>query len=376
MEYDCVIARYGEIALKGGNRSLFERRLGRNIKEILDACGIEAAVKRISGRFIVETKDSKAAEAVARVFGVTSASPALKVKTSLDGMKDAALRLFSEAKPSTFRISANRLEKGFEKTSMEANSIIGKYIQDETGCRVSLKSPELDIGVEIANKNTYVYAQRIEGFGGLPVGVSGNVVCLFSGGIDSPVAAWLALKRGCEATLLHFLHEEHNRRPDKINGLKERLRAYSPGIRLVYVPTGDIEREIVMKVPSRLRIVVLRRMFMRMAAMLCGTFKAKAVVTGDNIGQVASQTLDNLNVIDEACGMLVLRPLAGYDKREIVKLAEEIGTYGDSIREYSDCCSFLLPKHPETKASLEEVRRAEECFGWTLLDKAVGRAYE
>lgn len=377
MKQNCVIIRYAEIALKGKNRSMFERRLRENIEKTLEKKQIEAKkVKRISGRLIAETENPKAAEAIKNVFGVTSTSPAVKIKSDLEEIKTKALEVFNNVKPKSFRITANRLEKTFKTTSIETNNIAGEYIKNKTKCKVSLKNPELDIGVDITKENAYIYTEKLDGVGGLPVGVSGKVLCLLSGGIDSPVAAWLALKRGCNVTLLHFIHEEHNKRPQKIQELKEKLMEYHPDIKLIYTPTREIEREIIMKTPAKLRIIILRRMFMKIASKLCNKINAKAIITGDNIGQVASQTLDNLNAIDEAAGLLVIRPLAGHDKREIIDLARKINTYETSIQKYNDCCNFLLPKHPETKAKPEEIKKTEQQTDKTLIDKAIENTYE
>ena len=378
MKENCVIVRYGEIALKGRNKGMFERKLKENIRRMLDYSKISASrIERISGRFIVESESAKAAAtAISRVFGVTSASPAFKFKADLQEIKEKSMEVFNISKPKSFRITANRLEKTFKETSMELNNVVGEFIQEKTKCKVSLKNPELDIGVELTKTNAYIYTERVEGVGGLPVGVSGKVVCLLSGGIDSPVAAWLALKRGCDVTLLHFLHEEHNKKPAKIQELKEKLSYYHPDIKLVYVPTKEIEKELVMKIQAKLRIIVLRRIFMDIASKICSRINAKAIVTGDNIGQVASQTLDNLDVIDHAANVLTIRPLACFDKREITDLAKRINTYETSIQNFKDCCNFLLPKHPETKAQLGTVKKAEEEVNLLVVKKALEQAYE
>ena len=378
MRHDCVIVRYGEIALKGGNKSMFEKKLKDNIACALERKrGISGKVRKISGRFIIDTEDANmAADVVKNVFGVTSTSPAVKLTSNLEEMENTALAFCSEAKPDSFRITANRLEKTFNFTSLETNKNVGEYVQKKTDCRVNLKNPGLNIGLDITKQATYAYTERYEGVGGLPVGVSGRVVCLLSGGIDSPVAAWLALKRGCNVTLVHFLHEEQDKQPQKITEIKEKLGEYAPSIRLLYVPVKELEKEIIMNVPAKLRIIVLRRMFMKMASIICGKENAKAIVTGDNIGQVASQTLDNMNVIDRTAGILTLRPLAGYDKQEIVDIARRIGTYETSTQSYTDCCSFLLPEHPETKATLGEVELAEQNINPTVIEKTLEKTYE
>jgi thiamine biosynthesis protein ThiI len=376
MEQSCVLVRYGEIALKGGNKGMFERRLKDNVKKMLESEGIgECTIEKISGRFVLKTADPRADNAAARVFGVTSTSPALKIKPDLESMKPASLEIIREAKPASFRITASRLDKTFRLTSVEVNNMVGECLKNETNCTVKLKNPELDIGIDLAKDGAYLHTQKIEGVGGLPVGVSGKVICLFSGGIDSPVAAYLALKRGCDVTLLHFLHDEKNPKPAKLQELKEKLAFYHPSIKLQYIPAKELEKDIVMNSPAKYRIILLRRLFMRIASKLAAKTGAKAIVTGDNIGQVASQTLDNLNVIDEAAGVLTIRPLAGFDKREIIDLANKIGTYETSIQPYTDCCNFLLPQHPETKADIVTVKKIEEHLDGTLADKALDSRY-
>ena len=374
---DCTIVRYGEIALKGGNRSVFEKQLKDNLKAMLEKDGVKFnGIKKISGRIVIDSNDARAAQTAARVFGVTSSSPAVKIKNDLNEMKEKALEEFNKKKPSSFRITANRLEKASKETSQELNNLIGQFVKDKTGCKVDLKNPELDIGFDLTKEIAYMFTDRIEGFGGLPVGASGKIVCLLSGGIDSPVAAWLMLKRGCDVTLVHFLHDTHNKKPAKIQELKQKLAEYHPNIRLIYIPTREVEKEIIMKAPAGFRIILLRRFFMKTASKLCEKTNTKAISTGDNIGQVASQTIENLNVIDQASSVLTIRPLAGFNKQEIVDLAKKINTYETSIQQYTDCCNFLLPKHPETKAKKEEIEKIEKHMDATLIEKSLEKSYE
>jgi tRNA uracil 4-sulfurtransferase len=284
---------------------------------------------------------------------VSSASPARKLKPDMESLKEAALQAFQEAqeRPRTFRISANRLEKTLPHKSQEINTILGAHVVEKTGCKVSLKEPGLDISFDLTAKAAYMYSLREEGPGGLPVGVSGKVAVLMSGGIDSPVAAWLLMRRGCEATLLHFLHGDHLKDvPDKLRQLTDRLRQYSPDVRLACIPVSKVEKELIMNVPADYRIVVLRRLFLRLAERFCRKHGLAAIASGDNLGQVASQTLDNMSVIGAATQMPWLRPVECFNKQEIVDLAAGIGTYGLSIEEFTDCCSFLVPKHPTTAA--------------------------
>jgi len=376
---DCVVVGYGELALKGGNRGNFENQLKKNIALRLDADEIPySRIYRVSGRLIVDSvKPIEGAKAIARVFGATSASPAVKTKPSLSELNEAALFLFKKFKPvpESFRVSSRRLEKKIGYDSNQLNEKIGQRIVDESGCRVSLKNHVVDVGVEVGGREAYVHTQTLEGVCGLPVGVAGKSVVLFSGGIDSPVAAYLTMKRGCEIMLLHLAHADSVKKPPrKIERIREKLMSYHPSIPLVCVPAGAIERELVLKVPAKYRIIVLRRVLLRIAEALAKKEGALALSSGDNLGQVASQTLANLDVIDRAIGMLCMRPLIGFDKKEIVDLAKQIGTFEDSILPHTDCCSFLLPKHPSTAAKSREIEEAEAGVDNAIINKALGGA--
>ncbi len=371
---DCVVVRYGELALKKGNRGRFEAALMRNIRELLRSKGIECrGVRKVSGRVIVESSDARAAAVAASVFGVTSASPAVKVKPDVKSLGEAACRMFAEAepKPKSFRISANRLEKAGEHKSQDINTIVGSQVVEKSGCRVSLGAPDLDISFDITAREAYAYSERIDGPGGLPVGASGKVAVLLSGGIDSPVAAWLCMRRGLEVTLLHFQHEDQVREPPaKLAAIAGRLGGYWPGIKLACIPVSALEKSIIMNVPADYRIVVLRRLFHRLAGRFARENRLGAVATGDNVGQVASQTIGNMAVISRAAEALWLRPLECWNKQEVVDLAKRIGTYELSIGCYVDCCSFLVAKHPSTKADPSKAERYEAAIPKEVLDEA------
>jgi len=363
MSNGCVIVRYCEIALKRGNRQMFEKKLVSNIKKQLERSGVAyGRIYRIPGRIIVETENPSSAELVSRVFGVSSASPAIELPYSINAINEAAVNVFqaSNPAPESFRVSARRLDKSLEYTSQQLESIVGQHIVNYSGCRVSLKNPLFNIGLELKKDVVYLYTQTIDGVGGLPVGVSGRVMVLVSGGIDSPVAAWMCLKRGCDVSLLHFLHEDYSKTvPDKIIKIRDKLLSYHSNVGVLCVPVQSIEREIVMQVPAEYRILVLRRIFLRIAEMFCKRLGFDAIVSGDNIGQVAFQTLVNMSVINDATSMLWIRPLECFDKQDIVNLSRKIGTYDVSLQEYVDCCNFLVPRHPSTAANLGLIRQLE-----------------
>ncbi|MGH7340708.1 MAG: tRNA uracil 4-sulfurtransferase ThiI, partial [Candidatus Rokuibacteriota bacterium] len=261
----------------------------------------------------------------------------------------------------SFRISARRAFKTYPLTSVELNRELGTYDDERTGARVDLHHAELEIHVEVLPAETFVYVNRVAGPGGLPVGASGTVAALLSGGIDSPVAAWRMIKRGCRVVFVHFHSVPYL--PDtsqrKARALVERLTEWQYASRLFLVPFGEIQREIVLSVPGPARVVVYRRMMVRIAEALARQVGALALVTGESLGQVASQTLPNIARIDEAATMPLFRPLIGTDKLEITAEAQRLGTFEISIEPDADCCTLFVPKHPATRMSEHEVGAVE-----------------
>jgi|Deesub1362A_J573_1020465.scaffolds.fasta_scaffold11294_1 thiamine biosynthesis protein ThiI len=351
----CIIVHYGEIGLKGKNRDFFERKLVTNIRRIT---GLKA--KRKFGRLEVEYANG-AEEKLRRIPGIRYFGVGFKTELDVESIKEAALRALPPSFK-TFKVSASRSNKNFPLNSMELNREIGGLIVERTGKRVNLSNPDVTLWIEVCEKDAYVYSERVEGVGGLPVGTAGKVVSLVSGGIDSPVASFMVMKRGCEIVMAHFfnrtLHSPQVRK--KIHELAEVLSGYQGEMRLYMVPFEEIQREIIRTVPARLRMLVYRRSMMRMANRIAERENARAIVTGDNLSQVASQTLENLNVIFSVSKLAVLSPLIGFDKEEIVSLAKRIGTYEVSILPYEDCCSLLVARHPETKAKVEDVEGVEK----------------
>ena len=370
VKFDCILVRYGEIGLKGANRGSFERRLAGNMRWSLKKVGASfRGIRRIQGRFVIETEDKTALDAMSKVFGVVSYSPATKLAPDMESMCEAAVNAILESDQPTFRITAQRLDKRFAMTSQEINEAVGEYVTLSTSAKVSLKNPQMNIGLDLTKDTVYLHTSTMRGLGGLPVGSSARVLCLLSGGIDSPVAAWLMMKRGCPVTLVHFMHESTGRTPKKIERLYISLSGYGPGMRLILVPAAGLEREIIMNIPSRDRIVMLRRMFLKAAVKLMVEENAHAIVTGDNVGQVASQTVENMEAVQEGMDALVLRPLSGFDKQEIVDMAKKAGTYDDSTAVYADCCSLLLPKHPSTRTSRDDVVRLDSLINDDLVSR-------
>jgi thiamine biosynthesis protein ThiI len=276
-------------------------------------------------------------------------------------MKTAVAAVIEGRRFASFRISARRAFKTYPLTSVELNRELGRFVVERTGARVDLHHAELEIHVEVLPAETFVYVDRVPGPGGLPVGSAGTVAALLSGGIDSPVAAWRMIKRGCRVVFVHFHSVPYL--PDisqgKARALVERLTEWQYASRLFLVPFGEIQREIVLSVPGPARVVVYRRMMIRIAEALAQQVGALALVTGESLGQVASQTLQNIARIDDAATMPVFRPLIGTDKIEITAEAQRLGTFEISIEPDADCCTLFTPKHPATRMSAEAVQAVE-----------------
>jgi len=359
-----VLVHYHELGLKRGNRPLFLRHLARNLRRATSDLG-PLNVRQVSGRVLLELDGHEHPEAVRdrvrRVCGVASVSLASRVASTVDAMKAAIERQIEGRAFASFRISARRAFKTYPMTSVELNRELGRFVVERTGARVDLHHGELEIHVEVMPAETFVYADRMEGPGGLPVGASGTVAALLSGGIDSPVAAWRMMKRGCRVLFVHFHSVPYLPATSqaKARALVERLTQWQYDSQLLLVPFGEIQREVVLTVPPPTRVIVYRRLMVRIAEALARRHGAAALTTGESLGQVASQTLSNIARIDEAAGMPILRPLIGMDKLEITGEARRLDTFEISIEPDADCCTLFVPKHPATRMSEHEVDAAE-----------------
>ncbi len=367
-----VLVRYGEVGLKGLNRPAFERALLERLRgSVADLPG--AAVRRRWGRMVVEAGPDLLRPALARVtrvFGVASASPALEVPPVWEAIEAGALRMASEARQrrddgtATFRVDANRADKGFPLTSLEINRRLGALLLERLpGLRVSLENPDLTVAVDVREEAAYVHAETVPGPGGLPVGVSGRGLLLLSGGIDSPVAGWRMMKRGMEVEAVHFHSPPFTgeQARDKVVDLCRVLAGWGgvDRVRLHLVRFTEAQTAIYERCPAKLGVIVMRRLMVRVAETLARRRGALALVTGESLGQVASQTLESLAAIEAAAGLPILRPLVGMDKEETVALARYIGTYPVSIRPYEDCCTVFVARHPATRPRLADVEGAE-----------------
>ncbi len=357
-----ILIHYGEIGIKGKNRAVFENCLVRNIKKAL---GNEIEkIYREYGRILVKEGEranyEMLKEKLAKIPGIENFSFAYEVDLDIEEMKKIAMEIAKNEKFSTFKISARRSNKEFPYSSMQINEIVGEEIKEKLNKKVKLENPELTIFIEVGNKKAYVYKEKYSGIGGLPVGSQGKVVALLSGGIDSPVAAWLMIKRGCSVVFIHFYNESLVSSPKKVEEIIEKLTEYQLSSKAYFIPFGTLQYEIIKNVQSKYRMIIYRRVMTKIANEIASMEKAKAVVTGDSIGQVASQTLENIHCIYDASDLPVLSPLIGMDKREIIDMAKKIGTYEISIKPYDDCCSFMVAKHPATKASLDKIKEMEK----------------
>jgi len=371
--YNTYLIRYGEIGLKGKNRPQFERRLMDNISRALGRVG-RAKVSRVHGRLVVESEMDPALvlESLQKVFGIVGVSPALRLPLELEAVYAGALQALKDAVPGlrvppgtpvTFKVEARRSNKSFSKTSPELNALVGGYLLDHyPGLQVDVHNPAILVRVEIREKNAFVYAGDVPGIGGLPVGSSGRALLLLSGGIDSPVAGWMAMKRGIEIEAVHF-HSfpfTGEKSLEKVRELCRLLAGYTARIRLHVVHFTDIQKEIQMRCPEELRVTIMRRMMFRLSTKIAAQREALALVTGECVGQVASQTLESMRTISMVTDLPVLRPLVCMDKEEIIKRAQLIGTFATSILPYEDCCTLFLPRHPATRPAPAEAAGAEE----------------
>src|SRR3989344_172751 len=371
--YSHIIVHYSEIGTKGQNRGYFEKKLVKNIKYSLKDLGIKQTTRE-RGRILLilnkKCNEKKITENLRCIPGIANFSFAISCPLSIEKMKKALDKLIVKKK--TFKIAASRSNKSYKYTSPEINKILGAYVWKKTKMKGKMKNPQITFYVEISDK-AFLYTNKTEGIGGLPVGTAGKVVCLLSGGIDSPVAAYKMMTRGCDVIFIHF-HNYTSRIEEKIEKLVEVLNKYQLRSKVYIIPFLPIQEDIIEKVPDRYRMIVYRRVMMNIAEKIMEKENAKAIVTGDSLAQVASQTLENLAIIHSATSKPILAPLIGKSKINIIKMSKEIGTYDLSIQPYRDCCAYMIAKHPSTRARKEDIEKYEEDLDVKKFDKAVEKA--
>jgi tRNA uracil 4-sulfurtransferase len=359
-----VIAHYQELALKGRNRPWFLQQLLRNLHGVLEGLDVRQ-IRTPMGRIeIVLGSGVDLADVRTRmshVFGLANFAIAGRTTLDIDALGAAILRDLPADDVASFRIAVRRADKRFPIPSPLVERELGARVVGARGWKVDLEHPALVIGVELLPNEAFYYFGKLPGAGGLPTNTAGRVAVLLSGGIDSPVAAWRMMRRGCAVTFIHFHSYPFlsNTSQEKARKLARVLTEFQLDSRLYLVPFGELQRQITLTVPGAMRVIVYRRLMLKIAERIARDVRARALVTGDSVGQVASQTIENLSVIDPATDLLVFRPLIGADKEEIIQAAERIGTYPISIEPDEDCCTLFTPRHPMTRSRLEEVLLAE-----------------
>ncbi|NLW23363.1 MAG: tRNA 4-thiouridine(8) synthase ThiI [Tissierellia bacterium] len=372
---------FGEIALKGKNRKYFEDKLISRIKKAIEGTDYKRIYKE-QGKIYIESLEDDIAPVIARlrkVFGIVYISPCIRVEKDMEEIEKAVIKIMEEKKAkatvNTFKVKTNRVDKNFPMKSPDISRKMGGVIlKNIDGIRVDLHNPDTYLFIDIKQK-VYVYTDRVEGYGGLPVGTNGRGLLLLSGGIDSPVAGFLMAKRGLEISGIHF-HSypfTSERAEEKVKELARILTSYTGRMKLYSVNILEIQKEISAKCPEDEMTILSRRFMMRIAEKVAQRENIDVLITGESLGQVASQTVQGLTVTNAAVDMPILRPLVGLDKAEIIEIAKDIETYETSILPYDDCCTLFLPKHPVTKPILADIERSE---GNIAIDLLVNRALE
>ena len=380
--YTHIIIHFDEITLKGNNRPFFERVLIGNIKEFLENTKHNNIYKD-GGKIIVEINSESEQtlvhfqnlkEILKNIPGVSNFYFAVSCEKDLEKINKKTVEFLDEflqtENKKTFKIEARRADKKFGLKSPEINARVGEYVLENTKLKVDVHHPNLEIVIDIGYQQCFIYFEKIKGLGGLPVGTAGKLISLISGGIDSPVASMMMMKRGAKIIFVHFKNRTmaSGAGDDKIEKLVKTLSHFQGKSKLYIVPFEDFQKEIIAKIPAKNRMIIYRRIMFKLSEIVANKENAKGFITGDSLSQVASQTLENIGVIYNSANLPIFSPLIGMNKQEIIDLAVKIKTYETSIIPYEDCCSFLIAKHPEIKAKLEEIVRQEK---FLEIDKAI-----
>lgn len=368
MKADIILLKYGEISLKGLNRPMFEKQLLANVAKALAPLGKFSIRKSQSTVYVEPLGDDidmqAATERLSKVFGIVNICPAAKCQKTIEDIERTTLECLSQIdlNGKTFKVEAKREDKQFPMNSPQLCRHMGAVILKNTeGLSVDVHNPDILVQIEI-RKEAFIFTQKVSGAGGMPVGTAGRAALLLSGGIDSPVAGWMISKRGVVLDAVHFHSHPYtsDRAKEKVIELAKIMTQYTGPIRLHIVPFTDIQLDIIDKCPKNYLTIIMRRLMMRIAEKIARESGAMALITGESIGQVASQTMESLVVTDNAVDMPVFRPCIGMDKEEIVTISKKIDTYETSILPYEDCCTIFVPKHPKTKPSISEIQEAEK----------------
>ena len=379
---EIILIKIGEIVLKGLNKRAFEDVLLKNLKNRLHKAG-SFDIKIAQSTISVSPKDENAdielaAEIVGKTFGIATFSRACTAKKNIEDIQQKAVEYLEETleDAKTFKVEARRSDKKFPMTSPQISAQVGGYILEHfPHLKVDLRNPEVTVTVEIRDFSAYIRSGVIKGAGGIPVGTGGKAAILISGGIDSPVAAYMMAKRGVELTAVHFASPPYTsqRAEEKVCKLLEIVSAYAGRMTMYTVPFTEIQRQIKDKCPEELFTIIMRRFMMRIASIVAKQAECKALITGESLGQVASQTVESMTSTEDCASLPVFRPLIAFDKEETMNLARKIGTYETSIEPFEDCCTIFLPKNPVIHPKLEKVREAEKAMD---IDGLVAKAVE
>ena len=356
----CILIHYHELSLKKGNRKWFEDKFISNVKKHL--VGLQFSnIKLLVGRVVVFDTDPNQTQIylsrLKNVMGIMNATIMVQINADLELMRKTANYLVQNVEFDNFRVTTKRQDKSFPKTSQQVSIDVGGHIHQTLNKPVKLKGADLELIIEIVNGSSFMGFNKIIGFGGLPVGVSEKAISLLSSGIDSPVSSFELIKRGVNITYVHFHSAPATSRQSirLVERIVQKLSNYSLKARLYHIPLLEVQQAIMEQIPNKLWILFFRRAMMKLSSQIADLENASALITGENIGQVASQTLSTIRVADDASSYPILRPLAGSNKDNIINRAKDIGTYEISIEPYQDCCSYFVPVHPETRANFDDM---------------------
>ena len=373
-----ILIKYGELTTKKANRNLFINILYQNIREMLKNYDVKIIKNRV--RMFIEVNDDNYFDDVLnilkKIFGIHSIVVCYQVNTNIDNIKNNVLEIAKDLSFNTFKVETKRSDKNFPIKSMEFNNIIGGLLlKNVDDIKVDVHNPDYTLKIEIRNDYTYIYSKEIEGAGGYPVGVAGKGILMLSGGIDSPVAGYMAMKRGIKIECLYFESPPHTSEmaKNKVKKLVEKLSEYQPNIKLHIINFTNIQENIYKNINPEYMITIMRRMMYRISEKVIDKRGGLVLINGESVGQVASQTLTSMRVINNVTNYPVIRPVACLDKLEIIEISKHIGTYDISILPYEDCCTIFLPKHPVINPSLEKALLYESMFDYkAMIEEAVG----
>ena len=368
-----ILIKYGELTTKKDNRKLFINKLENNIKSLLKNYDIKIKKDRVR-MYIVTSKVDEVSEKLQKIFGIHSVVICYKTTQDVEDIKAKVKEVLDKEKFSTFKVNTRRADKNFPIHSMDFNNLIGGFVLKNYPVKVDVHNPELLLNIEIRLEGVFIYTNELLGSGGYPVGVQGKGLLMLSGGIDSPVAGYMALKRGIDIECLYFESPPHTsmEAKNKVLKLANILNDYSGNIKVHVVPFTNIQETIYRFCPEDYMITIMRRMMYRIAHKFAKMHKIPIIVNGESVGQVASQTITSMSVINEVTNMPIIRPVACLDKLEIIEIAKKIGTYETSILPFEDCCTIFLQKHPVINPKLEKCVLAESKFNFNkMIDECI-----